>query len=200
MEWICEGRVDICSYDMLKEMVSAGCRVLYFGIESANQRILNYYNKKITPQQSETAVRTAKKAGVDVIAGSFILGAPDETPEEMQNTINFARRVPIDLPQFNILGATPGNDIWNEFVAKGFINVEEHWEIGVAVADIYPRALVSSKEIRQAMHNAFFRHIARPAFLVEQMAKTVKSPYRRNVMLSNLSRLNQIRESANTVA
>src|SRR3989304_109869 len=167
LEWICEGRVDICSYVMLREMVKAGCRVLYLGIESANQRILNYYNKRITPEQSETAVKKAKKAGVDVIAGSFIIGAPDETREEMWNTIKFARRVPIDIPQFNILGAHPGNDIWNEFVAKGFLHVEEYWETGIAVAQIAPTA-VPLDEIRRTLNKAFFKHITRPRFLFRQ--------------------------------
>ena len=199
-EWICEGRVDICSYSMLREMVQAGCKVLYLGIENANQRILDYYNKRITPQQSETAVKTAKKAGVDVIAGSFIVGAPHETREEIWNTINFARRIPIDLPQFNILGAHPGNDIWNEFVAKGFIDPEKWWEKGVAVSEVYPYAKVSRDEIMQIMHNAFFQHVYRPSFLAKQVVQTLKSSYRMNVVVSNLSRLDEIRESANSVA
>jgi len=200
LEWICEGRVDICSYDMLHEMVLAGCRVLYLGIESANQRILNYYNKKITPEQSENAVRTAKKAGVDVVAGSFIIGAPDETREEMWNTVKFAQRVPIDIPQFNILGAHPGNDIWNELVAKGFLDPEKWWEKGVAVSEVYPYAKVSRDEIMRIMHNAFFQHVYRPSFLVKQVAKTLKSMYRMNVLVSNLSRLDEIRDAANSVA
>jgi anaerobic magnesium-protoporphyrin IX monomethyl ester cyclase len=200
LEWICEGRVDICAYGMLHEMVRAGCRVLYLGIENANQRILNYYNKRITPKQSETAVKTAKKAGVDVVAGSFIIGAPDETREEMWNTVKFAQRVPIDIPQFNILGAHPGNDIWNEFVAKGFIDPEKWWEKGVAVCDVYPDAKVSRDEIMQIMHNAFFQHVYRPNFLVRQAALTLKSMYRMNVFVSNLSRVGEIREAANSVA
>ena len=200
LEWICEGRVDNCSYSMLHEMVQAGCRVLYLGIENANQRILSYYNKKITPEQSETAVRTAKKAGVDVIAGSFIMGAPDETREEIWNTIKFAQRVPIDLPQFNILGAHPGNDIWNEFVAKGIIDPEKYWEQGVAVCDIYPEAKVSRDEIRQMMHNAFVQHVSRPEFLIGQVAKTLRSSYRMNVVVNNLSRLGEIFDAANSVA
>ncbi len=200
LEWICEGRVDICSYDMLREIVQAGCRVLYLGIENANQRILDYYNKKITPKQSETAVKTAKKAGVDVVAGSFIIGAPDETREEIWNTINFAKRVPIDLPQFNILGAHPGNDVWNEFVAKGFLNPEEWWEKGVAVSQVYPYAKVSRDEIMQIMHNAFFQHVYNPSFLVKQATLTLKSVYRMNVLVRNLSRLSEIRRAANSVA
>ena len=200
LEWICEGRVDICSYSMLREMVQAGCRVLYLGIENANQRILDYYNKRITPEQSETAVRTAKKAGVDVVAGSFIIGAPDETREEIWNTVKFAQRVPIDLPQFNILGAHPGNDIWNEFVAKGFLDPEKWWEKGVAVSEVYPYAKVFRDEIMRIMHDAFFQHVYRPSFLVKQVAETFRSPYRMNVLVSNLSRLAEIREAANNVA
>ena len=200
LEWICEGRVDICSYEMMHEMVLAGCRVLYLGIENANQRILNYYHKRITPKQSETAVRTAKKAGVDVVAGSFIIGAPDETREEMWHTVKFAQRVPIDIPQFNILGAHPGNDIWNEFVAKGFLDPEQWWEKGVAVCDVYPYAKVSRDEIMQIMHNAFFQHVYRPTYLVKQAANTLKSLYRINVFMSNLSRIGEIRDAANSVA
>jgi anaerobic magnesium-protoporphyrin IX monomethyl ester cyclase len=198
-EWICEGRVDSCSFEMLREMVAAGLRVLYFGIENANQRILNYYNKKITPQQAETAVRTARKAGVDVIAGSFIMGAPDETRAEIQNTLNFAKRVPIDIPQFSILGAHPGNDIWNEFVAKGLLNVDEHWETGIAIAVIAPTA-VPLEEIKQTINKGFFNHITRPRFLLAQAARTLKSGYRMGVALSNLNRLRGINEDLHQVA
>ena len=75
MDWIAEGRVDVVSSEMFREMVAAGLHVLYFGIENANQRILDYYNKTTTAEQAEKAVRTARKAGVDVIVGSFVIGA-----------------------------------------------------------------------------------------------------------------------------
>ena len=200
LEWICEGRVDTCSRALLHEMVKAGCRILYLGIESANQRILNYYKKRITPIQSENAVRTARKAGVDVVVGSFIVGAPDETREEVLNTIKFGRKVPIDIPQFNILGAHPGNDIWDEFVAKGFIDPEEYWEKGVAVCDVYPHAKISLEEILKITHNAFFQHMYRPDFLIKQVASTLKSSYRMNVLFNNLIRFAEIVDAAKSVA
>jgi anaerobic magnesium-protoporphyrin IX monomethyl ester cyclase len=199
LEWICEGRVDNCSFEMFREMVAAGLRVLYLGIENANQRILDYYNKKITPKQAETAVRTARKAGVDVIVGSFIIGAPDETRSEIQSTIEFAKRVPLDLAQFNILGAHPGNDIWNEFVGKGLLNADEYWETGIAVSEIAPAA-VPLDEVRRVVNKAFFRQVTRPRFLAGQFARTVKSPYRMNVLLSNLSRISGINEDLHNVA
>ncbi len=198
MDWICEGRVDNCSYEMLREIARAGCRILYFGIESANQRILNYYNKQTTPQQSKTAVKTARKAGIDVVVGSFIVGAPDETREETQNTIEFAKQIPIDFPQFNILGVYPGNDIWNEFEAKGLLKGGEYWETGVAVSEICPTA-VPLNEIKHMIHEAFYHFIRRPNFLIEQIARTVKSSYRKQIVLNNLSRIGDIRENMRSI-
>lgn len=200
IEWICEGRVDNCSYDMLRFMAKSGCKVIYFGIENANQRILDYYNKRITPSQAEKAVEKARKAEIDVIAGSFILGAPIETREEMINTLEFSRRIPIDLPQFNILSVHPGNDIWSEFVSKGYIDPEELWESNVAACDVYPEAKVSKKEIMDLMQYGFFHQVVNPKFLLNQIIKTVKSPFRINTVASNISRINQIRKTVRKVA
>jgi len=199
MDWICEGRVDNCSYEVLREIARAGCKVLYFGIESANQRILNYFNKQTTPDQSKTAVRTARKAGIDAVVGSFIVGAPDETREEIQNTIEFANQIPIDFPQFNILGVYPGTDIWNEFEAKGLLKGDEYWETGVTVSEICPTA-VPHNEIRQMVHEAFYHFIRRPSFILEQIARTLKSPYRMKVVINNLSRIGDVTENIRNIA
>jgi radical SAM superfamily enzyme YgiQ (UPF0313 family) len=197
-QWMCEGRVDNCSIELLKAMVKAGLKILYFGIENANQRILDYFNKTITPQQAETAVKTARKAGVDVIVSSFIVGAQDETRQEIQNTLNFAKRLPIELPQFNILCAHPGNGIWNEMESKGFLNADEDWETGVAVSKICPTA-VPYEEIKQMIHKAFMDHIRRPSYLLRQIGQTLQSSYRRNVIASNLTRISDIIEGANSI-
>lgn len=198
MEWICEGRVDNASYEMFWEVAKAGCKILYFGIESANQRILDYYNKRITPAQSERAVRTARKAGADVIIGSFIVGAPDETREEIQNTISFARRIPIDAPQFNILGVFPGTDMWDEFDAKGLLKGGDYWETGVAVSEICPTA-VPYDEIRRMVHGAFYDFVRRPSFISAQLARLVKSRYRVRVMMNNIPRVGDIRDSLRSI-
>jgi len=184
---------------MLREIAKAGCKVLYFGIESANQRILNYYDKQTTPQQSKTAVKKARKAGIDVIIGSFIVGAPDETREEIQNTIEFAKQNPIDFPQFNILGVYPGTDIWNEFEMKGLLKGGEYWETGIAVSEICPSA-VPLHEIRQMIHEAFYQFARRPSFILKQIVRTLKSPYRMNIILNNLSRMGSIRENIRSIA
>jgi len=194
LEWACEGRVDSCSYEMFREMTRAGCKIVFFGIESANQRILDYYDKRITPQMSMEAMKTVRKAGMDLIHGSFIIGAPDETREEIRNTLEFAKRLPIDIPQFNILRVWPGTGIWDELNEKGYIDEDLHWETPIAASKVCPEA-VPFDEIREMGQKALGELIRRPSFLFNQIARSIKSGFRRGIIMENLGRLGEIREN-----
>jgi len=194
IEWFCEGRVDSCSYEMLREAVRAGCRIIILGIESANQRILDYYNKRITVEQSKNAVKTARKAGVDVVVGSFIVGAPDETKQEICNTLKFAQWLAVDIPNFNILGAFPGSELWEELKMRGFLNEDQYWETGVAVSKVSPDA-VPCEEVKRMVREYYLRFFRRPGHILTQVVKTLKSPYRINVVVNNLDRFDAISKS-----
>lgn len=195
VEWICEGRVNHASYELMRWMVKAGCKIIYFGIESATQRILDYYRKQVTPQQSKAAVKTARKAGMDIIVGSFILGAPTETRQEIEKTLKFAQENPLDVPQYNILGVFPGMALWDEFRAQGYLTKEQeeqHWEMGVAVANVHPDTVSYEriKELIRHYYRQFF--IQRPNFLLAQLARTMKSSFRIDIVKTNLTRVGSI--------
>jgi len=194
IEWFCDSRVDHVSYDIFREMVRAGCRCLFFGIESANQRILDYYKKGITPEQSESAVRKARKAGMDIIVGSFIVGAPDETKREIVNTLQFANKLDIDVPDVNILGAHTGIDIWNDLVARGLIDEEKYWETGVCVPKDIP-TLVPYEEVRSLVYEYFRAFYLRPKQLLTEILRTSKSSFRVAALLNNVTKLNQFTET-----
>ena len=194
IEWFCDSRVDHVSYDMFREMVKAGCRCLFFGIESANRRILDYYKKGITPEQSESAVRKARKAGMDIIVGSFIVGAPDETKREIVNTLQFANKLDIDVPDVNILGAHTGIDIWNDLVARGLIDEEKHWETGVCVPKDLPTP-VPFEEVRSLVYEYFRAFYLRPKQLLTEILRTSKSSFRIAAILNNVTRFNQFTET-----
>ncbi len=191
IEWFCDSRVDNCKYDVFRQMVKAGCKILYFGMESANQRILNYYKKGITPNDSRSAVEKARKAGIDVIVGSFILGAPDETRREIQNTLKFAHELNIDVPQLNILGAFTGTDLWRDLVTKGFINEDQLWETGAYVPRVSPHS-VPFEEIRDMIYDYFRAFYLRPKLLLTEILRTMKSSYRFAGLINNAARLNLI--------
>ena len=187
----CDSRVDSSEFDMLRHMVKAGFSNLYFGIESANQRILDYYNKGITPEQSVNAVRKARKAGVDVIVGSFIVGAPDETRSEVENTLKFAQKLDIDIPSLNVLSAITGTKVWNDLVEKGLINEDECWESSVYVPEVSPNT-VPYEEIRSMIYDYFREFYLRPKELLKQITRMAKSQYRTAVLLTNIPRIDTV--------
>jgi radical SAM superfamily enzyme YgiQ (UPF0313 family) len=194
IEWFCDSRVDHVSYDMFREMVKAGCRCLFFGIESANQRILDYYRKGITPEQSQKAVCKARKAGVDVIVGSFIVGAPDETEREVVNTLQFANKLDIDVPDVNILGAQTGTDIWNDLVAKGLLNEDEQWEDEICIPRDLPTP-VPYEELRSLIFEYFRAFYLKPRQLLTELLRTSKSSFRMAAALHNIVGLPQVLET-----
>jgi len=198
VEFFAEGRVDNCPQDMLQEMERANCKMIYFGIENATQKVLDYYDKRTTPKQAEDAVKRARKAGIDVIVASFILGAPNETRKEIQNTLEFAQKIQVDIPQFNILATFPGTDIWEELKMQGVLDEEKHWETGVLVPEVSPDA-VPCEEIEQMIHDSYQRFFIRPDYVVKQLLRIGTSSYRFNVLLNNLKRADTVAESVKLV-
>jgi len=191
IQWFCDSRVSNCRSDVLREMVKAGCKILYFGVESANQRILDYYKKDITPEQARKATHKARKAGVDIIVGSFIVGAPDETREEIRKTLLFAQKIDIDVPSFNILCAPVGSQLWNELVSKGYIVEDKHWEKGVFVPQVVPTAL-PFEEISSMIYEYFKAFYLDPKRLVSESLRMISSRFRLGLLFNNLTQLDQI--------
>ncbi len=194
IEWFCDSRIDQISYNMLREMVQAGCRCVFFGIESGNQRILDYYKKGITLKQSEEAVRKARKAGVDIIVGSFIVGAPDETPHEILKTLHFANRLDIDVPNVNILGAHVGTDIWNDLVTKDLLNEDEQWENEVCIPRDVPTPVLY-EELRALIFEYFRAFYLNPKQLLIELVRTSKSSLRIGVALQNITGIPKLIET-----
>ena len=176
LDWLCEGRVNQVSDEVLREMQRANCRIVCYGIESANQRILDYYRKTITPSQSILAVKKTRKAKIPFILGSFIVGAPGETFSEVYNTLKFAQKLVIDFPVFNLLGTMPGTDIWDEMVEKNILDEDKYWEEGVHISDIDPDG-VSTKQISNLILEMLKRFFFNPKYIIKTLYKSTTSYY-----------------------
>src|SRR5574337_518311 len=103
IQWGCEGRVDSVAQHLFPAMAKAHCRTVMFGIESGSQKVLDRLKKEQTLAEVETAVTNAKRAGIELVHGFFVVGCPDETVEDMRATFNFASKLPLDTFGFNRL-------------------------------------------------------------------------------------------------
>ena len=150
IQWGCEGRVDSVCMDLFPAMAKANCRTLMFGIESGSQKILDRLKKEQTLAQTEIAVRAAKKAGIEIVHGFFVVGNPDETEEDMVATFQFADRLPLDSFAFNRLCVYRGTPLWKEYVERGLVSDEADWYKYFKCSSIDPTVLPGEKihEIR----------------------------------------------------
>lgn len=127
IQWGCEGRVDSVAQHLFPAMAKAHCRTLMFGIESGSQKMLDRLNKEQTLAEVEAAVTNAKKAGIEIVHGFFVVGSPDETVEDMRATFDFAARLPLDTFGFNRLCVYRGTPLWHEYVKRGLVDDTTDW-------------------------------------------------------------------------
>ncbi len=190
-----EGRVDQALRETLGKFARAGCKTIYYGIESGTQEVLDYYGKNITPDLSRKAVANTKKAGIENVIGSFIVGAPIETREDIKRTFDFALSLRgMDFPQMNVLNLSPGMELWDEAIKSGYLNEDEYWDMPVPAVNIYP-SRVNEKELTKMIDEFYKEFIKRPSYLASQLLKTVKSEYRLKIILANLRAGTSLRAS-----
>ncbi len=105
--WECLGRVDSLRDGLPSAMKEAGCRRIFFGIESGDDGILGLMNKRITTAKASAAVEAAHAAGLKTGA-FFILYYPGDTDATALSTLRFALSLPLDYLSFTMPYPIPG--------------------------------------------------------------------------------------------
>jgi radical SAM superfamily enzyme YgiQ (UPF0313 family) len=85
IEWGCYGRVDLMDEEIIQEMVGAGCKKIYYGIESGNNEVLAKMKKGFTIEQALKTIDISLKY-FEVVQTSFVWGFPFETLEQFHDT------------------------------------------------------------------------------------------------------------------
>lgn len=127
IRWTCNSRVDFVDEELLNLMGKAGCWYISWGIESANEQILKRARKGASPAKAEQALRWSKKAGINNW-GYFIIGLPGETEETIRETIEFAKRLPLDIALFHVAAPYPGTPFFFDVVNNGWFRKGTRWE------------------------------------------------------------------------
>jgi len=165
VNWFCEGRVDTASKEMYKAMSDAGCWLIFLGLESGSQKVLDYYEKKTTVEKGWRAVALAQSANIDVV-GSFVVGAPNETEEDYRETLNFIKRADIDAISISSLKVLPGAELWRRFEESGAIKPED-WNKYIEIFDVYDGH--SKEKIRRWMKEIENGFYFRPGYLTKEL-------------------------------
>jgi anaerobic magnesium-protoporphyrin IX monomethyl ester cyclase len=169
IRWTASSRVNTINEKVAKAMKEGGCHTVYFGIESGTQRILDFIGKGITPQQSLDAVKLAKRMGLRAL-GSFIIGFPDETREEIETTIKFAKKVGVDFAQFTIATPYPGTRLW-QYAIEHDLLLTRNWRKYTTIDPVMKLKYFTPEQISKLLRKAYLSFYLRPKVLLKDLVE-----------------------------
>ncbi len=121
ISWTCETTVNVLDEDTVGWMKDTGCRGVYIGIESGNNKMLRTIRKNITIEKAYAAAELLKKN--DIYVGTFFMtGFPNETEETMADTLRAMKRIKTDVIWFSIYTPYPGTEGFEIAKSQGLVD------------------------------------------------------------------------------
>jgi anaerobic magnesium-protoporphyrin IX monomethyl ester cyclase len=111
LTWECLSRVTHVDQALFEQMHRAGCKRIFFGIESGDEGVLKQMKKGITPDQARAAVEACVASGIKA-AGFFMVGYLGETTDSLIRSINFSSSLPLDYVSYTIAYPLPGTGFY----------------------------------------------------------------------------------------
>ncbi len=166
--WCCFSRVDVVTEDVLKRMKDAGCHTIMFGVESASQKMLDDFNKNITPENVDRCFEMCKANGIRTV-GTFIIGLPGETRESIEQTIRFSIDCGCDYASFNIAVPRMGTELRRRSLKDGRIKEGIYTMDQSSAHALIENDQMSQKEISHLKNMAVLRFYLRPSFILGEI-------------------------------
>ncbi|MBN1492816.1 MAG: radical SAM protein [Candidatus Omnitrophica bacterium] len=104
---------DSITKDILRLIKKAGCFELVCGLESMNQRVLNFCKKGIRTNVAKRILKDASDVGLKICC-QVMIGLPSETIDEALDTVCSLVEYPNVQPIINVYYLTPNNAVFND--------------------------------------------------------------------------------------
>jgi anaerobic magnesium-protoporphyrin IX monomethyl ester cyclase len=168
LPWNCQSRVDNVSKEALTKMKESGCEMVYMGVESGCQKILDAVGKKTSIQQNEKAVKWAKDADMFVII-SLVIGYPGETVDTLNQTFDLIRRLKPDEVHLCVAMPYPGTELYR-FVKENGWEMSPDWSLYDTTMPVFENPSISKEKILE-MREKFLDEFYSPSYILRQMVK-----------------------------
>jgi len=110
--WSCLARTDLVDEEALAAMKRAGCEMVFYGVESGSQRMLDAMNRMMTIEQVIAGTTAAKKVGLKIHT-FMMVGFPGENYESLKQTIDFLKELDPDEFSFTVAYPLPGTELFH---------------------------------------------------------------------------------------
>jgi radical SAM superfamily enzyme YgiQ (UPF0313 family) len=175
LPFICLLRANFVTEELVKEFKISGCRTVFFGVETGNEKIRNGLLKKnLSNQDIINAAGILHKYKIRFKTYNM-LGLPDETVESALETLQLNAEIKTDYPWCSIFQPYPGTELGEYTIQRGYLSG------GFSYNDIQPyyskSMLVNKKDIKQIINlQKFFITGVKFPFLIPLIKKLIKLP------------------------
>ena len=170
LTWTALTRLDRVDADLLARMRRAGCRRLYVGVESASPRVLDLYKKRLSLEEIREKIPMVKAAGIEVCT-YFIVGAPSETPEEIEASISLALELEPDYIIVTRIQYWPGTDLFAAHRDKLDFNLYP-----TSCEPIPGHGIMTHGEYMEWERKFYRRFYMRPRYVVRRVGTLMRTP------------------------
>ena len=157
LPWDCRTRVDRVSKELLSKLQSTNCQLIHFGVESGSQQMLNTMRKGTTVEQNAKAIELVKESGI-LVAISLVIGYPGETPEMLQQTVDFIQRTKPDYVYMCEAVPYPGTELYDHVKESG-LEISYDWNQYHEQMQVFKNTLLpleKLEETKKAVYDSFF--------------------------------------------
>ena len=128
-----QARGDNVEYKLLKDLYNAGFRSIFFGIETASEKIMKVIKKDETVKQCIKGIKIAKEIGFHISA-TFIYALPKETYQDRMDCIKLTRDLDLDLVRYNNATHYQGTELYEIAKREGRLNILGMYENFISVS------------------------------------------------------------------
>ena len=116
--WGIEMRIGLLDEEEFQMMYDAGCRWILFGVETGSPEMQKIIHKNIDYSKIAPTFETLNRIGITTIA-SFILGFPEETVDQLRDTVKLLNTIKANLTPVFHFTPLPGTELYDKVVSNG---------------------------------------------------------------------------------
>jgi len=133
--------------EVLQKMKKAGYYKIVMGIESGSEKTLRFMRKPVVLNHARKIIAICNDLGIWTWS-TFVIGFPDEPKEEIDKTIDFAKKSGLNFATFYVAQPYPGTDMYEVYKKAGLLK-EGFIEESSVVNTKYATKHFSAEELRK---------------------------------------------------
>lgn len=168
-------RADVIDEEILRAMKKAGVYSLSFGIESGSKSTLKKMKKGLKLEKAKENILLAKSLGF-LVGTNCIIGYPGETPEDIEESLNFFMSLPLDSMAIVNLVPFPGTPVREVCEREGYLTEEaENWSnYYFSINNPIPlieTPYLSKRQIVDIVRKAYRKMYLRPSWILRAVRR-----------------------------